>query len=626
MSSLFNGRLGKTFLYIACDIVFMELALAAAVSLWYSGSIPGSHTTSVPTEAWQWFITVGIAAAVTCVIINSIFGMYNNLWKYASIDEVLKIFLSTTLVFIVLYIFDFVFLKNDALPLARRLLFVAWLFDTILFSFSRFGYRAIRRMVLFFGHLLSSKSGCKRVMIIGAGYSGYGVIRGLLHQKIRDKLPVIILDPDPTKDNTHIMGVRVISDVDRISEIAEKFHIDEIIIAMPSASPDDRKHIIDQCTQTECSLKILPPMSDVTDGVFDTKVRDVNISDLLYREEITLDNKNISDYLSNRIVLVTGGGGSIGSELIRQIAKFNPKQIVIVDIYENGAYALIRELEGVYKNKLNIVMRLGSVRDIERMDTIFAEYKPQVVFHAAAHKHVHFIEECPSEAVKNNIFGTRNVAVCADRHGVERFILISTDKAVKPTNVYGATKRVAELVVQSMAQHSKTKFMAVRFGNVLGSNGSIVPVWRQQIANGGPLTITHPDMERYLMTIPEACQLVLQASGLGKTGRIFVLDMGERVKILDLANNFIRLSGLRPGKDIQITYIGPRPGEKIYEELILDEEQDDKLVTCHMKIIMLKPVETDFAHFESQLKALYELSNEQIPKKLSEIVPQYIPE
>ncbi len=626
MSSLFNGRLGKTFLYIACDIVFMELALAAAVSLWYSGSIPGSHTTSVPTEAWQWFITIGIAAAVTCVIVNSIFGMYNNLWKYASIDEVLKIFLSTTLVFVVLYIFDLIFLRNDALPLARRLLFVAWLFDTILFSFSRFGYRAIRRMVLFFGHLLSSKSGCKRVMIIGAGYSGYGVIRGLLHKKIRDKLPVIVLDPDPSKDNTHIMGVRVISDVDRISEISEKFHIDEIIIAMPSASPDDRKHIIDQCTQTECSLKILPPMSDVTDGVFDTKVRDVNISDLLYREEITLDNKNISDYLSNRIVLVTGGGGSIGSELIRQIAKFNPKQIVIVDIYENGAYALIRELEGVYKNKLNIVMRLGSVRDIDRMDTIFSEYKPQVVFHAAAHKHVHFVEDCPSEAVKNNIFGTRNVAICADRHGVERFILISTDKAVKPTNVYGATKRVAELVIQSMAQHSKTKFMAVRFGNVLGSNGSIIPVWRQQIANGGPLTITHPDMERFLMTIPEACQLVLQASGLGKTGRIFVLDMGERVKILDLANNFIRLSGLRPGKDIQITYIGPRPGEKIYEELILDEEQDDKQVTCHKKIIMLKPVETDFAHFESQLKTLYELPNDQIPKKLAEIVPQYVPE
>ena len=612
-------RVGKIMLYAVCDVVFIEFSLLIAMSIWYGGGVPGSKTTFIPDAAWRWWTGyMAYAAPIISLIVFASFKMYNNLWKYASIDEVLKIFLSTTIIFVALYLYDSFFLRpKNIIELSRRFLFIAWLLETILFSFSRFGYRAMRRFLLVISHILSSKAGARRVMIIGAGYSGYGVVREILSSRIRDRIPVIVLDKDMGKNNTQLMGIRVLNAVDRIVEMTDKFKIDEIVIAVPEASNLEMRDIMKQCTQTNCSLKIVPPISEVSGGGLQSQIRDVNISDLLYRDEIKMDTRNISDYISNRIVMVTGGGGSIGSELCRQIAGFNPRLIVIYDIYENTAYDLETEMECRYPDKQLLYVRIGSVLDLDRLSEIFAEFKPNVVFHAAAHKHVHFMQESPAEAVKNNVFGTLNTARCADKYGVERFVLLSTDKAVNPPNIYGVTKRISEMIVQRMSQSSPTKFMTVRFGNVLGSNGSIIPKFKWQIANGGPVTVTHPDAERFFMTIPEACQLVLQAAGLGKTGRIFVLDMGEAVNIAELARDLIRLSGLHPGKDIQIEYTGLRPGEKLKEELMLEEEKDRYQVTCHKKIFVTKPPDIPAQQFDEQLKRLYSACR-QSPKKIDE--------
>ncbi|MDR2751841.1 MAG: polysaccharide biosynthesis protein, partial [Clostridiales bacterium] len=406
-------------------------------------------------------------------------------------------------------------------------------------------------------------------------------------------------------------------------EIVDKLKIDEIIIALPNQAASDIQPIVSQCMNTGCMLKIMPPMSDVSEGGYN-QIRDVNITDLLSREEIKLENKNISDYLCNRVVLITGGGGSIGSELCRQIARFGPKLIVIFDFYENGAYELVTEMEA-WHGKVPVVVRIGSCADSERMNEVFAEFRPNVVFHAAAHKHVHFMEDCAVEAVKNNVFGTLEAATAASRHGTERFVLLSTDKAVNPPNIYGATKRLSEMVVQSMSGKSQTKFMTVRFGNVLGSNGSIIPKWKWQIANGGPVTVTHPEMRRFFMTVPEACSLVLQAAGLGKTGRTFVLDMGEQVSILELAQNLIRLSGFRPGVDITIEYTGLRPGEKISEELMLPEEREGMQVTANKKIFVAKPVPLD-PDFEKDIRRLKEAvahDSSSVTRLLKKIEPRF---
>ena len=618
-------RLGKILLYVLTDIIFVVFSLSMGISLFYEGALSSRHQFSaIPHNTWIWFQYVSVFASLFSVFVYSAFKMYNNLWKYASIDEFLKIFVATIAIFLGIFLFDLLVLERLHLfVLPRRLIFVAWAINTLLFTFSRFGYRAARRMFLFFSHIVSSKAGMKRVMIIGAGFAGYGVIRGMKSTKIRDKFPVIVLDDDRSKNNTTILGVRVIAGLDKIVELVSKFQIDEITIALSDPSNAQLQKIISQCTQTDCTLKIIPPMSDVTEGAMRT-LRDVNISDLLLRDEITLDTKNISEYLSSRIVLVTGGGGSIGSELCRQISKFAPRKIVIFDVYENSAFGLANELNAKYKGSVEIVLRIGSVCDTKRVESIFEEFKPHVVFHTAAYKHVSLMEESPCEAVKNNIYGTQNVVNSANDNGTERFVLISTDKAVNPTNVYGATKRVTELIMQEMSQKSKTKYMAVRFGNVLGSNGSVVPIFKSQIKSGGPVTVTHPDMERYFMTIPEACQLVLQASSLNKTGRIFVLDMGDPVKINDLAKNLIKLSGYRPGKDIEIVYTGLRAGEKLYEELILEEEKEESKVTCHKKILMTKPVEMDYKKFEDQLEILLTMVNKE-PDKVVDYLKVIVP-
>jgi len=450
------------------------------------------------------------------------------------------------------------------------------------------------------------------------------MIRELNARGFREGLPVVAVDDDPAKANTRIMGIPVLKGVENIPRYVEKYQINEIVIAIPSASLAQRKQILDICTQTSCKLKLVPTLRDVTGKTEKIgETRDVNIADLLCREEVRLDMGAISSYLKDRVVLVTGGGGSIGSELCRQIARFEPRRLVIFDIYENNAYELANELNAKYGKALPLTVLIGSVRDLNRLEQLFEEIQPEVVFHAAAHKHVPLMEDSPAEAVKNNVFGTYNVARCADKYGVKRMVTLSTDKAVNPTNVMGATKRVTEMILQWMARRSKTKFMAVRFGNVLGSNGSVIPLFMQQIARGGPVTVTHPEITRYFMTIPEASQLVLQAASIGESGNIFVLDMGTPVKIADLAKNLIRLSGLKPEEDVKISFCGLRPGEKLYEELMLTEEAETLDNTRFEKINVLRPMEIDQA-FERKLEAL-ESCARQDPTAVREVLKTLVP-
>ena len=611
-------RIGKILLYLMADVLVLNLSLLAAMGLWYTGFIPGSRTTTIPEEAWLWFGQMGLAATIIGITAYATFGMYNNLWKYASLDEMLKIFVATTLIFIVLFFYS-AYALNDIY--FRRLLLVAWMFNTILFTLSRFGYRAAHRIMRFISYLMASKAGRKRVMVVGAGFAGYGVIRDIRGGKAYNKTAVIVIDDDPAKNNTRLVGVRVINGIDNIPLLAQRYHIDEIVIAMPSEERRKLKKVIDSCTRTDCVLKIMPPMSEATDGM--NSLRRVNIADLLYREEVSLDLEGIREYLYGRTVLVTGGGGSIGSELCRQIARFEPKRIIIFDIYENNAYDLVSELAPRYGGHTAFIIRIGSVQDAARVEEVFVEFSPEVVFHAAAHKHVPLMEDSPAEAVKNNVFGTYNVAEAASRHRVGRFVLLSSDKAVNPANVMGATKRITELLIQSMAADSPTKFMAVRFGNVLGSNGSVIPTFRKQIEEGGPVTVTHPDVERYFMTIPEAVQLVLQAAATGENGRIFVLDMGAAVRIDDLARNLIKLSGFQPDKDIEIKYTGLRPGEKLYEELILAEEQEEAR-EYRQKIFITKPVRMDYVAFSERLGELRRLAHNE-PSKVIEYLRVMLP-
>lgn len=627
---LSKERLGKMILYMAADVIIVLFSIISAIVIWRQGFVPGSHIIGMSSNDWRWFGYIAVAAAALSIIIYTIFHLYSNLWKYASIDEVIKIFIASTVVFLLLYLFDlFVVAPLDLNDASRRMYFIAWAVNSLLVTFSRFGYRLVKRLAILISHAISSKSGCRRVLVVGASYTGYGIVRGMQTSGIRDRIPVLVVDPDKAKNNTSILGVRVLSGLDQIPELTSSYEIDEIVIAMPSAEPEDLRNAVDICTKTNCALKIMPPMSDVTDSkAAYSHLRDVNISDLLYREEIKLDTKNISDYLKNKIVLVTGGGGSIGSELCRQIAKFTPAKLIIFDIYENNAFELLNELNSIYKGDLSIALRIGSVRDKIRLREIFEEFHPHVVFHAAAHKHVSIMEENQAEAVKNNVFGTLNLAQTADEFEAERFVLLSSDKAVNPANAMGATKRIAELLIQGMAHKSKTKFMAVRFGNVLGSNGSVIHLFKQQIASGGPVKITGgPDMVRYFMTIPEAAQLVLQATSLGQTGKILVLDMGMPIKIEELARKMIHLSGYKPGEDIEIIYTGLRPGDKLFEELIYEEEKENMQVSCHKKVFITKPVSIDYDKFEKQLgilKDIVEKKPGEVNCMLREIVPKYI--
>lgn len=548
-----------------------------------------------------------------------VFRQYKSIWSIASIDEFISGVLAAsigTIITLVISYFD-----NSRIPLMVTIM--AGIMIMIFCNGIRIGWRIVRRTLIYVSD--RSNGNYKRVLVVGAGGAGALVANEYKKNPQYRKKVVAFVDDFIQKKGTYVSGIKVIGDRYDIPIVVEKQRIEEIIIAISELKEVELKGILDECKKTTAQVKIMPGVSEVIDGNFSVKkIRDVDVEDLLGREPIKLDFSGISSYIENKVIMVTGGGGSIGAELCRQIARFNPKELIMFDVYENNAYDLQNELLRKYE-KLNLKTLIGSVRDRKRLNSIFKEYRPQVVFHAAAHKHVPLMEDSPGEAIKNNVLGTLNTAELASEYGVERFVLISTDKAVNPTNVMGATKRLCEMVIQSIDKESDTEFVAVRFGNVLGSNGSVVPLFKKQIAEGGPVTLTHKDITRYFMTIPEASQLVLQAGAYAKGGEIFVLDMGEPVKIYDLAENLIRLSGYIPNEEIEIKVTGLRPGEKLYEELLMDEEGLSE--TPHKKIFIGKPGEFKLEKVKKNINELLDVvklgNKEKLREKLQNVVPTY---
>lgn len=435
-----------------------------------------------------------------------------------------------------------------------------------------------------------------------------------------------IIDDDPTKRNKYVHGIKIVGNRKSIVENVQKFGINEIVIAIPTLKQLELRKIVDICQRTDCRIRVLPGMYQlIREDVSVSRLKEIEIEDLLGRDSVCVNLEEIAGYVTDKVVLVTGGGGSIGSELCRQVAQRNPKRLIIFDIYENNAYDIQQELKAKYP-KLELTVLIGSVRNTSRLENVFEEYHPDIVYHAAAHKHVPLMEDSPNEAIKNNVFGTLKTARAAGKYGSKRFVLISTDKAVNPTNIMGASKRMCEMIIQTLNNHYDTEYVAVRFGNVLGSNGSVIPLFKKQIAKGGPVTVTHPDIIRYFMTIPEAVSLVLQAGAYAKGGEIFVFDMGEPVRIVDLAKNMIRLSGYVPGEDIEIKYTGLRPGEKLYEELLMEEEGLQN--TANNLIHIGKPIEFDEELFKEQLSLLEKAvkkDEENVRNLVKEIVPTYQP-
>ena len=493
-----------------------------------------------------------------------------------------------------------------------------------LVAMSRFSYRVLRYILQSTKTLQKDHQGL-RVMIIGAGDAGCTIVKELQSSNKITKTAVCMIDDDKTKKNTYIEGVPVVGNRNDIIEMAKKYEVAEIIIAIPSLSAKAKADILNICKETKCKVKVIPGIYEFVNGTASiAKARDVEIVDLLGREQIKVNLDEILGYIERRVVLVTGGGGSIGSELCRQIATHNPKQLIIVDIYENNAYDIEQELKRRLPN-LNLLVLIASIRDKGKVEDIFNKYHPDIVFNAAAHKHVPLMETSPNEAIKNNVFGTLNVARAADKYGTKRFVQISTDKAVNPTSIMGASKRICEMMIQTIGRHSKNcEFVAVRFGNVLGSNGSVIPLFKKQISEGGPVTVTHQDIIRYFMTIPEAVSLVLQAGVYAKGGEIYVLDMGEPVRIYDLALNLIKLSGYTPGVDMEIKITGLRPGEKLYEERLMAEEGMQK--TANGLISIAKPIDLDEDKLWDSLDKIYKAAYEEtgeMKKLVKQIVSTY---
>jgi FlaA1/EpsC-like NDP-sugar epimerase len=561
-----------------------------------------------------------------CIAVFTLFRFYSTMWQFASFDELLQIFYGTTVSCVLCTVAGYVIFPKalNVIRFPNTVYFMGWILILFFVGTSRFSILFMRR-VKRKKQMSGSQYTQSRVMVIGAGEMGSMVIKDMKSSPKSKGIPVIAIDDDRKKRGTRIHGVKVAGGRESIPKIVAKYSIDQIILAIATATNKDKHEIFNICAKTGCRLRTIPALYEILEGNADPlKVRDVNILDLLGRDEIHLDIAKVSDYLENKTILVTGGGGSIGSELCRQIAHFNPKKIIVLEIYENNAYDLQNELLRKFP-KLDMEVIIGSVRDKARIEHIFSTFRPDVVFHAAAHKHVPLMELSPGEAVKNNVFGTLNVAQACDKYGVGHMVLISTDKAVNPTNIMGATKRICELIIQYYSRRSKTDFAAVRFGNVLGSSGSVIPLFKRQIAEGGPVTVTHPDIVRYFMTIPEASRLVIQAGGMAKGGEIFVLDMGQPVKIVDLARNLIRLSGLEPDADIKIKYTGLRPGEKLYEELLLDSEGGCRK-TSHELIYIGSPIpfneETFIADIEN-LRKVAGVDNIKMMEVIHRLVPTY---
>lgn len=603
-------------LLLLWDIAVISFSAIAALWLRFDGQIAAGYLSILPQ-------VIGISI-ISGVVIFSVYDLYRSLWRFASITELKNIILSTTV--LSLWIFSIFTYLNIMMP--KSWYIINLLLLTSLIGGSRFIYRLLRQYAM--GNNLFSKNVRGKytpVMIIGAGSAGEKVIKEIVNSKEIKKEVRCVIDDSNYKVGNFIHGIPIVGNRNDIITMVKKYKIEEIFLAMPSISIEKQSEILNICKETKCKLKKLPGIYQLVNGeVSVSNFKEVEIQDLLGREPIQVNLQEIMDYVRNQVVMVTGGGGSIGSELCRQIAKNSPKQLIIVDIYENNAYDIQLELKKNYPH-LNLEVMIASVRNSKKINSLFEKYHPDIVYHAAAHKHVPLMEDSPNEAVKNNVFGTLNVVKAAHMYGTKKFILISTDKAVNPTNIMGATKRICEMIVQTYNKKSHTDYVAVRFGNVLGSNGSVIPLFKKQIKQGGPVTVTDPEITRYFMTIPEAVSLVLQAGAYAKGGEIFVLDMGKPVKIADLAKNLIKLSGYTPDVDIKIEYTGLRPGEKLYEELLMDEEGLEK--TSNQLIHIGKPIELDEENLFNQLDRLYdEAYNETEEMKLlvQQLVPTYHPD
>lgn len=554
------------------------------------------------------------------------FRIYSSMWEYAGIKELINIAMACGIGGLSTVAIDILIAKftiNKLSCFSASFYIFGTLILAVLVGGMRLLYRIVRRRIRYLE--LKKQDKLDNVMIVGAGDMGMIIISELEANNYQKGKPVVAVDDNPVKAGKRLRGVPIKGTCDDIPKLAKEYDVHTIILCIPSADTDRQTEILRLAVETGCKLKTSPTLLEMEEGTKAGKIRDVNISDLLARPEVKL-NPDVCRYIKDETVLVTGGGGSIGSELCRQVARYKPKKIIVLDIYENNAYMLKNQLDARLKGKPEVHIRIGSVRDEARLHEVFEEFHPTVVFHAAAHKHVPLMEDCPKEAVKNNIFGTYNVAKTAVEYKVKRFVSISTDKAVNPANVMGATKRVTEMVIQYFQRKcgGSTVFAAVRFGNVLGSSGSVIPIFTEQIKDGGPVTVTHPDITRYFMTIPEASQLVAQAGGLANGGEIFVLDMGEPVKILTLAENLIRLSGYKPYSEISIEFSGLRPGEKLYEELVLEEESNERRMTANNKIFVTKPLEMDDELFEKKLAELKAADASDIRRILKEIVPNFV--
>ncbi len=598
--------LTDTFLLNAC--VYLSLIMRFDVGI-----------VSIEPQYISNYVENVLPYTIMSLLIFWLFRLYHSLWQYASIAEVYRIAEACITVEVVHFLSNKI--MGNMLP--RSCYFNAAIYLIIAICASRFMYRMIRTVLNKYRNIKTSNN----VMIIGAGEATNVIMREIQNSSyLANSNIACIIDDDRRKVGKYIRGVKVIGTRDKIKEAAKLYDIDEIIFAIPSASNEVKRDILNICKETDCILKILPGVYQMVDGEINVNsIRNVDVLDLLGRDPIEVDIESIMGYVKDKVIMVTGGGGSIGSELCRQLVSHKPKQLIIFDIYENNAYDIQQELKINYPDA-NVVTLIGSIRNVSRLESVFAQYKPDIVYHAAAHKHVPLMEVSPDEAVKNNVVGTWNVARMADKYGVKKFVMISTDKAVNPTNVMGATKRICEMIVQTYNEISKTDFVAVRFGNVLGSNGSVIPLFKRQIEAGGPVTVTDPNIIRYFMTIPEAVSLVLQAGAYAKGGEIFILDMGEPVKIDDLAKNLIRLSGYTLGVNMEIKYTGLRPGEKLYEELLMKEEglqeTDNKLI--HIG----KPIEFDKENFFDNLEKLKEEAYSEtgnIRESLKKVVDTYHP-
>lgn len=570
----------KKALLILFDVLSALVALVLSCLINYSGRIPVEVIDHI-RDAWILYL-------VSAAIVFFFSGFYDQMWAFASGIAYVSLFVGVSFQTIIVMMLSQFFDRRLTIPIY----ILYWFLLLSAVTAIRLLYRlSNNRRTSFFNRGRGDDTARRiRVMVVGAGAAGSQVILELkTRQQVR--IPVVAVDDNPLTHTYKNNGVPVLGNRHAIPALCKQKAIDEIIIALPTASSDTIKEIVDICRQTKCLTRILPAYGDLIEGRFSlSDIRDVSIEDLLGREPQNLELDKISSYLKGKTILITGGGGSIGSELCRQIAPYNPARLIIFDIYENNAYTLQQELIARYGEKLNLTVLIGSIRDTERLDSIFAKYRPDAVFHAAAHKHVPLMEESNVDAVKNNVYGTYNVAHACGQYGVSRFVLISTDKAVNPTNVMGSTKRIAEMVILQMREHyPKTTYAAVRFGNVLGSSGSVIPLFKKQIEMERRITVTHPDIERFFMTIPEAASLVLQAGAYAMGGEVFVLDMGKPMKIVDLAKELIRLSGYEPDVDIPIEFVGLRPGEKMFEELYLDAERMHK--TEHEKIFVLESCE-----------------------------------